>query len=100
MSPPKGRYSSRIRKIAPATARAQRHKVVITVAFRGAKSPKLKKLRVSQKTRITNNGFEIESPCCSNISQRVWATSVRRATAWDLMERCISFWGESFSIVS
>jgi hypothetical protein len=60
MNPPKGWYSSIITKIAPAEAIAQRQSVVTTVAFGGAKSPKLKKLTARAKIRIASNGFETE----------------------------------------
>src|ERR1700756_2356352 len=95
MNPPNGRYSSKIKKIAPETASAHRHRVAITVALRGAKRPKLKKLMVSQKTRITSNGLEIDKLCCSNINQRVCAISATIPTAAALIERWVSFCGES-----
>src|ERR1700693_5309016 len=57
-----GRSSSRIRKIAPETESAQTQKTTITVAFRGAKRPKLAKMMQSQNTRIPRNGNGIELP--------------------------------------
>ncbi len=59
-----------IRKIAPETDRAHRNKVTITVALRGAKSPKLRKITVTQKINSTRNGIGIERPPCSNSNNR------------------------------
>ena len=73
MIPPKGAYISTIKKIAPETDNAAKNKAVITVALRGAKSPKLTKRAVSQKTRITSIGLETELASCSYINKRVWA---------------------------
>src|SRR5258707_12984578 len=57
ISPWKGAYISRIKKIAAATDRAHRNKVVITVALRGAKRPKLVKIMASQKTSFFSAFF-------------------------------------------
>src|SRR5262245_7382905 len=58
MEPRNGWSSSRIRKIAPETESAP----TMTVALRGAKRPKLMKMTVTQKIRITRNGSGIELP--------------------------------------
>src|SRR5215472_8830659 len=62
-------------KIAPATDNEQTQRTAITVAFRGAKSPKLAKMMHSQNTRTTRNGTGIELPKFSNSSRRVRPTS-------------------------
>src|SRR5438093_6313199 len=64
ISPPKGAYISRIKKIAPETDNPATNKAVLAVALRGVKSPKLMKIAVSQKTRIASMGLETELACC------------------------------------
>ena len=76
--PSAGRSSSRIRKIAPATDRAHRSKTATTVALGGENRPKLTKITVSQKTRITRNGVGTEvSARCSRSSHRASSMSAR-----------------------
>ena len=80
--PWKGAYISRIKKSAAATDSAHRIKVVITVALRGAKRPKLQKIMASQKTSATSNGSEMKLSPCSNISQRIFPRSIAILSAW------------------
>src|SRR5215468_12480209 len=68
ISPSYGAYISRIRKIAPDTDRAETSKLAITVAFEGASRPKLRKITVSQSTRMTSMGREIDVVACSYIN--------------------------------
>jgi len=55
-----GAYRSWISKIATETDNPQTSKALVTVALIGAWRPKLMKIMVSQKTRTTSMGFEIE----------------------------------------
>jgi hypothetical protein len=48
------------KKIAAETDKAQSHKVATTIGVRGAKKPKLQKMRASQKTSTTDNDGETE----------------------------------------
>jgi hypothetical protein len=59
MNPWKGRSSSRMRKIAPETDSAPTNNAATTVGLRGAKRPKLAKMRLSQKTSTTRNAIGI-----------------------------------------
>jgi hypothetical protein len=61
-SPANDRSSSRIGKIAPETDSVQTQRTSITVAFLGAKSPKLPKMVQSQNTSTTKSGDEIDVP--------------------------------------
>src|ERR1700730_4996092 len=87
ISPSKGVYISRIKKIAPETDSAQTNKVAIVVALRGAKRPKLLKIMASQKTSTASNGVEMKLPPCSNISQRIFPRSIAIFNAWAWSER-------------
>src|ERR1039458_9070474 len=95
ISPPKGAYISRIKRIAPETDNPAANKAMTTVALRGAKSPKLTKIAVSQKTKITSMGWETELAPCSYISQRVWVRPITILNAWAWIERCRSSFGDS-----
>jgi hypothetical protein len=64
-------YISTIRKIAPETANAAAKRLVMAVALRGAKRPKLMKTTTSQKTIVPSKLFETEVFDCSNINQRI-----------------------------
>ena len=88
-------YISRIKKIAPETDSAATNKLETTVAFKGAKRPKLMKITVSQRTSTTSNGMETEVACCAYINQRVFPISTAILNAWPWSERCVSFFGES-----
>src|ERR1700675_3224904 len=76
ISPWKGLYISRIKKIAPETDSAQTSKVAIVIGLRGANKPKLTKIVASQKTSTARSGMETEVPACSNIIQRVFSISI------------------------
>ena len=82
ISPWKGLYISRIKKIAPETDSAETSKLVITVALKGAKRPKLMKMTVSQITSTTSNGMETEVACCAYINQRVLPISTAILNTW------------------
>ena len=71
MSPVKGMYISRIRKIAPETANAAAKRLAVAGTLRGAKRPKLTKTKISQNTMTTSNVRENETFDCSYINQRV-----------------------------
>ena len=94
------RSSSRIRNIAPETDSAQTQRTAITVAFLGAKSPKLAKMMQSQKTSTTRNATGIELPICSNSSKRVCPKSTAIVRAWLRSDRCASLCGDNSSILS
>ena len=51
--------------MAPAIESEETNRAVIAVALRGANRPKLVKMTVSQKTRISRNGSGIELPDCA-----------------------------------
>ena len=76
ISPLKGMYISRIRKIAPETANAAAKRLATAVALRGAKRPKLMKTTISQKTMTTSNVRENEAFDCSYINQRTLAIPI------------------------
>ena len=61
MSPLYGECISRIMRIAPETDAAEINIQTTTAAFSGANNPKLTKIAVSQNTRVTSNGMEIET---------------------------------------
>src|SRR5215813_4088603 len=82
ISPSYGAYISRIRNIAPDTDSAETNKLAITVAFEGAKRPKLRKITVSHSTRMTSMGREIDVVACSYINQRVFPISIPMLRAW------------------
>ena len=88
-------YISKIKKIAPETDKAATNKAAITVALRGAKSPKVMKITASQKTGITSMGPETEPTPCSYINQRVCARPITIFNAWPWSERCLSSFGDS-----
>src|SRR4029077_16007519 len=94
ISPLKGVYISRIKKIAPETDNPEIHRAVTTVALRGANSPKLMKIAVSQKTKTTSMGLETEAACCSDNNQRVLPRPMAMLKAWAWSERCASFFGD------
>jgi hypothetical protein len=48
-------------RIAPETDAAEINIQTTTAAFSGANNPKLTKIAVSQNTRVTSNGMEIET---------------------------------------
>ena len=100
ISPPNGAYISRIKKIAPETDNPETNKAAVTVALRGAKRPKLTKIAVSQKTKITSIGLETEVAPCANISQRVWPRPIAILNAWAFNERWVSSFGDSAWILS
>ena len=62
---------SRIKKIAPETDNAVTRKAATTVAFLGAKRPKLAKVMVSQKTKTNRTRKGMELPAFSKSSNRV-----------------------------
>jgi hypothetical protein len=70
ITPLKGAYIAIMMKMAPETASAQANSVTNIVLVRGAKRPKLVKMKVSHKTTTTSKGNERE--LCSvprNINQ-------------------------------
>ena len=71
ISPVKGAYISNIRKIAPETANAAAKRLAIAITSRGAKRPKLKKTKISQKTMTASNVRENEAFDCAYINQRI-----------------------------
>src|ERR1700675_799901 len=87
ISPWKGLYISRIKKIAPETDSAQTHKVARAVALRGANKRKLVKMVASQKPSTASNGMETKLPACSNIIQRIFPISIPMLNAWAWSER-------------
>jgi len=87
ISPPKGWSSSRIRKMAPETARAEITKAKIVVALGGASTLKPRKITTSQETRMISIGSEIEGTACATSSDRSWPRSVVRVVAYSLSLR-------------
>jgi len=85
-----GAYRSWISKIAAETDNPQTNKALVTVALIGAWRPKLMKIMVSQKTRITSIGFEIELALCENISQRVSPSIVLRRQRLNIVIEMLS----------
>jgi signal transduction histidine kinase len=71
ISPSKGLYISRIRRIAQETDSAETNKLATTVVLAGANTPKLMKIIVSHKTRMTSSGKGTEPVLCSYINRRV-----------------------------
>jgi hypothetical protein len=86
--PFRGEYNSRVRKIAPEITVAQTKRVEIETALRGAKSPKLMNVMVSQEVTTIRIGMEAELLSCSNVSQRVCQISNRMLKAWQFDARC------------
>ena len=81
ISLPKGWSSSRIRKMAPETARAETTKAKIVVAFGGASTLKPRKITTSQETRMISIGSEMEGTTCATSSDRSWPRSVAMVVA-------------------
>src|SRR5262245_16474027 len=81
-SPRKGRSISRIRKIAPATEKAQTNRAAIMVTCRGPKTPKLMKMTVSQNVRNTRKRVRIAPPLWTSRSHWVPA---RSALIWSAL---------------
>lgn len=71
MSPPNGRSNSRIKKMAPATDKAQSKRAVTAVALGRENMLKLAKSRASQNTRTTKNGVGIALLFWANSNQRL-----------------------------
>src|SRR6266581_5961448 len=94
MIPSNGRPSSTTRKMEVAIDSAQTKRTTTTVAFRGAKSPKLTKMRLIQKTRSTTNGVGMELLAPPNRSQRVRCRSPTIWSARDWSPRWASFEGD------
>ena len=63
-------------RASPETDNAVTRKAATTVAFRGAKRPKLAKMIVSQKTKTSRNGKGMELPAFSNSSKRMRPKSI------------------------
>src|ERR1700740_1197593 len=93
-------YISTIKKIAAETDTAEIKKLVITVALRGAKRPKLTKRAVSQKISTIRRDKDIEVAACSYINQRVCMRSNAIFNARACSERCASSFGVSVCILS
>src|SRR5437773_12506742 len=70
ISPPKGSSNSKIRKIAPDTARAETIKARMVVVLGGASTLKPRKMTTSHETRMISIGFEIEGTDCAASSVR------------------------------
>ena len=68
--PPKGWSSSRIRKIAQATEKAEATRASMVVAFGGAIKLKPKKMTTSQEIRMINIDLEIDGIDCATNSNR------------------------------
>jgi HAE1 family hydrophobic/amphiphilic exporter-1 len=62
-----GRVHFGIKEDCTETDSAETNKLETTVAFKGAKRPKLIKIAVSQRTSTTSNGMETEVACCAYI---------------------------------
>ena len=60
IGPPKGWSNSRIKKMAPATVKAEATKASVVVALGGATRLKPKKMSTSHETRMSIIGFEID----------------------------------------
>ena len=58
--PPKGWSNSRIKKIAPATEKAEANRASVVVALGGAIRLKPKKITTSHERRMISIGFEID----------------------------------------
>src|SRR5207249_11399297 len=76
--PPKGWSNSKIRKMAPETARAETIKARMAVALGGASTLKPRKMIASQATRMISIGFEMDATDCATSSDRTWPISVAR----------------------
>jgi len=63
-------------RASPETDNAVTRKAATTVAFRGAKRPKLAKMIVSQKTKTSRKGKGMELPAFSNSSKRMRPKSI------------------------
>ena len=85
--PLRGECNSRIRKTAHETEIAQKNRVKIAVALRGAKSPRLMNITVSHEATTSRSGVEAEVLCCSNSSQRVCPRSNKIPNAWAFAAR-------------
>src|SRR5271169_5658902 len=100
MSPLYGEYISRIMRIAPETDAAAINMQTTTAAFSGANNPKLTKIAISQNTRVTSNGMEIETAWCVYCNQRMCTATHALLSAWSFSERWVSSFGESSWILS
>ena len=81
ISPLKGWSSSRIRKIAPDTARAETVNAKMVVVLGGATALKPRKMITNQETRMISIGCEMEATDCATSSERSWPRSVARVVA-------------------
>ena len=88
--PPKGCAISSMRKIAPETESEHTMRDARAMGFHGANKPKLPKMTVNQKTRISKNAVGSALPVCSRKSQRVCARSPLICRARDCSERWAS----------
>ena len=96
MTPLNGLYMAIMMNIAPETAIAQTTRVTNTVSLRGAKSPKLMKIAVSQATTTTSSGRERELPSePRNINQYVRRRPMAAEIAAAFTATCASFFGWS-----
>src|SRR6266545_5830705 len=70
IGPPKGWSSSRIKKMAQATVKAEATKASVVVALGGATRLKPKKMTTSHETRMISIGFEIDGIDSATSSDR------------------------------
>jgi len=71
------------------------NKVVIAVASTSVNKPKLTKLIVSQKSRVTSNGMETVVPLCSYINQGICLKLATSLRACPLIHRCAKSFSDS-----
>src|SRR5262245_2978073 len=88
ITPSNGLSISRIRKTTLETDNAHRKMTATTVAFRGAKRPKLMKVMVSQSASATRKGTWIVAPVPPNISHRDFS----RPSVMSRARRCNHHW--------
>ena len=98
MMPVNGPSSSRIRNTAAATENAEMPSAVITVALRGAASPKLANVIASQKITTPRNMRGTEPPELPSRRQRVRSVSRHSFSASVFNQRCVSVVGVSARI--
>src|SRR6185436_1189437 len=96
MSQPNGRSSSRIRKRAPATHKAEAIKAKLAVAFGGAIKLKSRKIITNQRTTTASIGLEMDVGDSASMSDRNWAISRVRFAAWALSVRSVSLCASRF----
>ena len=94
-NPVSGRFISSVTKIASDTAIAHMNRMITTVQFRGAKSPKLKYSIDSQQITTISSGVGSALCACSIKSHRVRESSVPSSSAFPRSTRWASVCGFS-----